>query len=355
MSLMRDLAFVIFIVLMLPIIKGYPEKWKKRTPASYVYCFYCTLLILFTAFRPIGIDQDSVGYKSYYNSGNLIWLLAEPTFGVISHCVQSTWDNFRMVLIIYAILGISIKFWALKRISLNVWSTILVYFSTYYLLHDFTQIRAGVASALFLCGIYFLSKYKRKEYIILVLLAILFHYSAVILLPIAFIYVKRLKRTTILLLSLSIPVALLVANFRFQSFGAIPLEALQRKSEIYQYQAENATIRLNYFNLVYVVKYLIFYLMLFYHKMLSRKSSLFPLLIIVYSLSLFIYISLSWNTILAMRLSEMLGIVEILLIPIFCQIFKRKYIQRLFLISYSLIYLCINIYSLELIYNTPKL
>ena len=189
----------------------------------------------------------------------------------------------------------------------------------------------------------------------LILLAILFHYSAVILLPIAFIPIKRLTKTTFILLSLSIPIAILVANVRFQSFGALPIEALQRKSEIYQYQAENATIRLNYFNLVYIVKYLIFYLMLFYHKKLSQNNPLFSFLLTVYSISLFIYISLSWNTILAMRLSEMLGIVEILLIPIMIQIFKGKLVQRLIIISYSLIYLCINIYSLELIYNTPKL
>lgn len=352
---MRELAFVIFIILTIPAIKGSPTKWNRQSIASYYFLFCCLLLISFSAFRPIGIDQDSVGYESYYNAGNAIWILAEPTFGGISYLVRSTLDDFRVVLIIYAILGISLKFWALKRISINVWGSILVYFSTYFLLHDFTQIRAGVASALFLYGIYFLSKHKRKEYIYLILLAILFHYSAIILLPIAFIPIKRLKKTAFILLSLSIPIAILVANVRFQSFGFLPLETLQRKSEIYQYQAENATVRLNYFNLVYIVKYLIFYLMLSCHKKLSRNNTLFPLLLTVYSISLFLYISLSWNTILAMRLSEMLGIVEILLIPIMIHIFKGKFVQRLILISYSLIYLCISICSLELIYNTPKL
>ena len=352
---MIGLSFAIFIVLTFALIEGLPVKWRKDTKPSFIFLFYSITLISFAAFRPIGIDQDSVGYREYYNSGDGIWLLAEPTFGLISNFVRYLCNDFRIVLIIYAILGVSIKFWAFKRISFNVWATILLYFSTYFLLHDFTQIRAGIASALFLVGIYFLSKEERGKYIIIILLAILFHYSAAILLPVVFIKVKQLNKLTVLLLSISIPLAIVISKFPFQALENIPIELLQRKSDIYQSQADNSVVHLNYFNLVYLTKYIIFYLMLWYNKVLTNKNQLFPLLLLLYGASLFMYIALSWNTILAMRLSELLGIVEILLIPIFVQIFKGKYIKKILVIAYSMTYLFINIFSLELIYKAVKL
>lgn len=187
---MRELAFCIFAVISY-LYWLQPVNFKNTLSEKRIYWVIFIILFLFVGLRPVAIDQDSEGYKGYYDSIGTIWLLAEPTFGIISNVVRILFNDFRGVLIIYAFLGVFLKFKVIPRLTSLVWPTILIYFSTYFLLHDFTQIRAAIASGIFLLAIPLLKNKQRVRYLLVIVVAALFHYSALILLLLVFVTKDR--------------------------------------------------------------------------------------------------------------------------------------------------------------------
>ncbi len=157
------------------------------------------ILILFAGLRAEDIDRDYVSYVDNYKrigtlrdfSGNdladlIVWL--EPSIIFISLLVHSVFNTPLMLFIIYAILGVSFKLKAIKKISPEYYLIpLLLYTTHFFFLHEMTQIRAGVA-----CGISFLSLPYIKDkkpinFILFTLLACCFHYSAIMFLPLYFL------------------------------------------------------------------------------------------------------------------------------------------------------------------------
>lgn len=353
---MRALAIIIFIALIPPVILNISPRIKRGTSNEVLYNCYFIIFFLFAALRPVGIDQDSLGYQGYYNSGKLIWVLVEPSFGVISYYSRLLFNDFRCVLVIYAAIGLGLKFWIMPKLAINLWQTLIIYFSTYFLLHEFTQIRVGIASGLFLIALYYLKSNQSYRYVLCILIAGLFHYSALVLLPVIFFKNFRLNKTSSIIIASLIPLAIILTRYNVAFLPSLNfIETISMKLEIYSKEAENASIRLNIFNLIYISKYLILYVFIYYRELLQVRYKYFDIILVIYAISLFLYISLSWNTILAMRISELLGVVEILLLPCIGKIFKSRSIGALAIIIIAAFYLFANIYSLELIYSSPKL
>lgn len=348
------LAYVIFLYL--SIVGITCSKYKPSQPKfNRLYYFTALILIIFAGFRPIGIDQDSVGYLRYYNLAERAWAFVEPTYCLISIFIKKTFNDFRLILIIYATIGILLKFRAFKSLTDLIWQTVLIYFSTYFLLHDFTQIRAAVVSGIFLISLKYLAAGKRIKYIIFCLISILFHFSSVVLLPLALLGNKKLSKRWIIMLGLLIPFGILLHYIGFSPMVSIGNEMAQTKIDTYQKAAADTNISLNVFNLVYIVKYTLFYTFLIFSKRLSQYNKYFPLLLKIFGVSLFSYLALSQNTIYAMRISELLGVVEIILIPLIIFITPQRSFGKFIVWFIALSYLLINIYSLELIYSEPKI
>lgn len=344
----------IFFIFFIFILLGFISKYICKTQQERKLIYWCSsiILILFAGLREIGIDKDSLSYSYFYDS-ELIFVLAEPTFAWISLIVRYIFNNFSYVLFFYAILGVLIKYKAIEKLTEFHYLTLLVYISTYYLLHEFTQIRVSIASGIFLIAIPFLAERRFYKYFVLILIATLFHYSALILLPLFLLSNKAPNRYFKIFMWLSIPLGVIFAKINFNPMLAIPIETVRLKVEIYTETQNEAEISLNIFNRVYLVKYLMFYLLLFYYPILSSKVKYFSLFLKIYALSLFFYTALSNNTIFAMRVSELLGIVEIFLVPTLYWIIKPRQVAVLLICFIAFIYLLINIFSIELIQSVP--
>lgn len=66
---------------------------------------------------------------------------------------------------IYAILGVTLKLIAIRRYSLLPIFSIFTYISMYFILHEMTQIRAGVATAIFLFALEDIKDRNLKGYV----------------------------------------------------------------------------------------------------------------------------------------------------------------------------------------------
>ena len=170
----------------------------------FQFCFLCLvsiLLFLIAAFRPIGIDNDSLTYESeilaFYRGGGDI---KEPVFMVFGYISEVLFNaNTRVVFILYALFSIFLKCYAIARYSKNIILSIFIYAGMFFILHDMTQIRVGLASGFFLLAIPDLIRNERKRYVFKILLACLCHFSAVILIPLILLSAKKINLRIVLL------------------------------------------------------------------------------------------------------------------------------------------------------------
>ncbi|MCZ4242918.1 EpsG family protein [Pedobacter punctiformis] len=347
---MTLLIILLFGTLICLILAGFSYNFLAKDPINkaLIYWGSALVLILIAGLREVGSDPDSVAYKYYYESP-LILLLAEPTFALISSFARQIFNDFQVVLIVYAIIGISLKYYAIEKLTQLKFLAIITYFGSYYLLHDFTQIRAGVASAIFLIAIVPLSERKFFKFFLLTVAAFFFHYSALVLLPLWFLTNDHLSSKWKISLYLLIPIGIIMHFMKIDIMLAIPIDTIKYKIQAYQEAQEIASNSLNVFNLLYVVKYVLFYVFLYFYETLYIKVKYMTILLKIYGVSLAFYLMFSQNTILAMRVSELLGIVEILLIPSLFYVIKERGISSFIVVMISAIYLYINIYYIILV------
>lgn len=155
---------------------------------GYRVCYWCLagFLIFLCAFQESGVTSDHAEYLAYYAgivSEEFGPFFVEPTFFVMAMMSSLLTGSAILLFLFYATLGICTKFYVMERATPYPWLSIAVYLSYFFLLHEFTQIRVGVAAGLILCAAYFRFAGQRHKSFIALTSAVLFHYSAIIFLP----------------------------------------------------------------------------------------------------------------------------------------------------------------------------
>src|ERR1019366_1997709 len=150
----------------------------RKASKIEIICFvvFGAILIATAGLRLFGPDADYYAYQ-------------EMVVGINDILFRSDFQTF---LVMFAIVGVSIKLFALLKYSKLPLLSLILYVFSYYLLNEYIQIRAGVATGIFLLAISDLVKGNAKRYFLKALLAIMFHWSSVVLLPLYFIvrYIK---------------------------------------------------------------------------------------------------------------------------------------------------------------------
>lgn len=351
------LAFCFFVLICIFGVVANSAVITKPTEQLMFRCI-AIALICFVGFRQVGIDQDSRAYELFYSFDlPTLWLTAEPTFVLIVEALRhflSRTDGLVYLFLIYATLGIIVKFTAIKKLTDLTWLTVVVYFSTYFLLHEFTQIRAAIASGLILLAVIPIAERRLSRFLALITTAVFFHYSALVAYPLYFLSNRQLTKGTKYVLGLSLPVGVAFHFLNINPILAIPIETVQLKLEVYALSESMRGLKLNVFNALYLIRYAVFYVLVYFSSLLQERSRYFPVLLKIYAMSLFAYLALSTNSTVAMRISELLGIVEIILIPLLYYTTKPRRIAVILIFIFAAVSLCINIFWTELIYQTVQ-
>ena len=222
---------------------------------------------------------------------------------------------------------------------------LLCYNSFYYILHDLTQIRAGVVSGIFLCTLPHIAENKKKIAFFILLGASLIHYSSLILLPVLFLNNKPFcKKTTILFLC-AIPLGYVV----YYAGGSIlmnpSLPFIGNKLAIYQAAVEKGkmTVGINIFDPLHIMSIMLFYYLFLFKDTLTKLCSNFPILLKTSAIGLCLYSASAFLPVLALRTSQLYCIVNILLYTYILYTFKQKWIGISFVLIISLLLLYVSI------------
>ncbi len=292
---------------------------EKTSAVRYTYMGVCFLLFCFAAFKPVGVDADSFNYLNYYYGGGpeVARETMEFTFVSIIAIAKGLFSDPRGMFVLYALLAIPLRAYAIVR-NTDLWLlSLLVWMSNFFILHEMTQIRVAVSAGFFMLGIYFLCDGRRREYLMMAALATCFHYSAAILLALVFFSNKPLGKNWLCALA-----ALPLLGYAIHLAGIdpltyLPIPFLQDKMELYVELRDSgiAGDKINIFNAVYLIKLMAFYILLWKYDIVEKQASNFPLLMKFYAFSYFCFTAFAFLPVMAFRISELLGVVEIILIP----------------------------------------
>jgi hypothetical protein len=315
----------------------------KITP-EILYFILGILLIIIAAFRGNGVDRDYDSYVTRFNIHKEIWSLnVEPTFTLISKIVKYLFNsNVFFLFLIYAVLGISTKLYAISELS-QFWAlSLLIYISYLFTLQDLTQIRAGFSTGVIMLSIKPLYERKAVKYFLITLVAILCHYSALIALFFWFLNPKNIHRFLFLLL---IPLSYIIHYFTFVDSNILKHVAvfspLMNKFLAYQYMNESY---INIFNSWQLMRIGLAILFIWKIDLISYKNRYGIILTKLYILSICVYVIMSFNPAYASRFSDMMAFSDIILIPCILYIIKPEILAKFLVIFIGFAFLFLNLF-----------
>lgn len=345
------LYYLIFLLLIVFFVLG---EFDKRYRILF---FYVSALIFFilAGFRGQGVDADYRGYvvmfkdaktiSFYLENIKLLFVNNYPMVLIISSISKFILhDGFGILFIVFAFLGVTFKMKGIKELSQFLLLSVLIYFCNFFLLHEMTQIRAGVATGLLLLSIPSIRDKRFLNFLIYVGIAALFHYTALIFIPFYFLNSEKINVPLyffILFGSLTFFLLHFSVHPIIRLFGDNPLT--HRYFVYINANAKGLYLVHNPFNVLILLHLCLSIFFLLKAKSLAVHNPYAIILIKIYVFSAAIFYLFSDLPTFAFRLYEILTVVEIVLIPSIIYIFRQKAIVAVGIFIYALGLLSINL------------
>lgn len=342
------LFIIAFLVIFLSIVEDYLGKYK-----CYAYISICVILIIYATCREVGFDRDSNNYEYFFLNydSKLVSKTVEVSYLLISNLINKVSQNVHYIFFIYALLGISLKFIAIRKLSNLYFLPILIYISYYYILHDLTQIRAAVASGFFLLSIPYQAEGKRWKAFILMTCAVFFHYSALCLYPVLFFSNSNMNMKNKIKWGSLVPIGYIIYFLHVNLIMIMPIPFISSKIEAYQKLMESGKfgIDINVFNLVFLIRIAIFYYNLYFLDIIKEKCKGANLIVKIEALSLACFPGLAVLPVMAFRISELYGIVDIICMTYIYYTIKQESIAKITVSIIGISLLLISIFYNKLL------
>ncbi|MEO7044880.1 MAG: EpsG family protein [Ferruginibacter sp.] len=336
-------------------------EFKTVRHSDFILVVIGIFLILFVGFRDVSVSRDYLPYLDTFSfilhqdsTGQTTLLpLFEPGFVfIVKLCYGFFHYNAAIaVMVIFAALSIVIKFFVFRKIAFNPFLVLLLYYGHYFLIEEMTQIRNGLACSLFFLALYYHLQNEKVKVFACILLAMLFHNSAVFYLLLFFIKKDNLNvwlygtifLAAIVLGVIQVPLlSVILPN--------VDLALISTKLTTYAETADSLSYdKIRFFNVlntcnVVITAYIFLYCIK--NKVEDAKLLLFLKCNII---SIFVYGLLIDVPSIATRITELFGAVFPLLFAYFVKMPPFKKWNILLLIGVAFLYFYIDIFHGELL------
>lgn len=303
------------------------EYFRSLKKEQWLYLGALASSILFATIISLNYSRDSFAYKQMFDMyGASGWgrlpaeILGREAFFLITSKVFFSFGLSSLFLFfLYAIISLSVKFYLVARCSKDKWLSLAFFASYFFILHDSTQIRFGLAVAFSYFGLYFLSQGKKIVFAVMILLsAFLFHVSSIAFIvmlvfsgkkPLFFLAFLMIFSVLLypvnLLNALSEPIAGAINYFDIHG-------TVINKLFWFYFHGEKATGGLGLFTIRMFLVYFCVAVLFQYRKVFSTFEAL-----CYYSLifSVFFYILMKDFWVVQYRLSGLFGFALVFLVP----------------------------------------
>ena len=318
------ILFFIFILAFLDVSDD--AVFPKYKNTLLIFCFM--LMFIIAGFRyQVGYDFNS--YERIYNNitlSNFRGNNLEIGFSLFVCLLKKIGLGFPVMIMLIAMASIFIKYKVIREYSVYPFISLLVYFSANFIIQDFGQIRQGLAIAFTLYSIKYIKDKKLFKYLIVMMMAIMFHYSAVLFLPMYWLARINVNKKVI-------ATALIVSGVFFvcSKSGVIDyvvLKVINQPYISYKYVAYMSSAGgIGIFKLTFLSRLVIFTLFYVLRGKIKENCECYNILSMAYLISIFMYVAFNFNGALATRGALYFKIVEILIIPQIIYAVKDKIIM----------------------------
>ncbi len=313
--------FSIFIVVLY-------ESFQKQRLSKMSLFFFVILLALFSALRNPGL-ADYFSYELFYY-GDYVGERFEPTAKIIRRISPTLIIFF----LIYALISIGLKLYAIKENSDFQLFSLLTYISTSFALHDMVQIRVSCSIGIFWIALKYLRKREFFKYSILICLCCCFHISSAVLFILPFFSSQKIRKWFWIIL---VFLSYLLVFFHYDMLKIVT-KLLPNDNYVYVTIMTHLNSDINIYNINQLLRIVVFIYLCLYNRQLNKDD--IPLLKI-FGLSIISLPLLSSMPVIAYRISEMLGTVIVFLLPKIINCSKKKQVGFLFflVVCFMLCYL----------------
>jgi hypothetical protein len=344
---------VIFIVLAVLAVE---YEFKAMTHTNFVLSVLAIFLALFIGLRDIPVSRDYASYLGTFsvvlhggsNDGAGFLPQFEPGFAfIVMTCYKLFESNQAIaVMLVYGTISIALKIFVFRKISFNPLLVLLFYYSHFFLIQEMTQIRYGMACSLFFLALYYYLEDKKLITLFFILLAILFHNSA-ILFPLLFLLRKdKLNKWlfggmfigAIILGLVRVPLLSLVLPI-------VDLNTVSSKLTTYADFAEKGYYeKVRFFNVINAMNVLLTASILFQYIKNKIEDERLVIFLKINIFSIFIFGLLIDVPSIATRTSEIFGAVSPLLFAYGAKFFPFGKFNIFILVVVAALYLYVNIF-----------
>ena len=220
--------------------------------------------------------------------------------------------------------------------------SMLIYFVNFFIIFGLIQIRAGVAFGFILYGITRIN--EKKVFLKSIIAATFFHYSSFVFIILILLPKFKISRFKIyLFLSISFLVNKLLTPLMDFILSVMPITYLEKKLITYTFASRLERFEIDFFSPFILSKILLLLIFSFFIEKISKAGNNSIIMLKMYLLGVCVYISLASFPDLAVRLSNMLFISEIILLPYFISMFVQKKMIKTTLILFAFFMLYINV------------
>jgi hypothetical protein len=179
------MVYVLVLLLSAVLVRGTREVRESNRAAFIVACGLAT----FVALRGSEVSNDFMEYQEWYRIGaDAEGLLERPP--LLEALFLSGMDlssqiglPFRWFLWAVALLAIALKFYSIRRVAVSgpaLWAGACCYLFSDFLLHEFTQLRAGLAIACFMLALVFLGEQRYRAFFATICAGALIHSASLL-------------------------------------------------------------------------------------------------------------------------------------------------------------------------------
>ncbi len=341
------MVVITFITLLISILFGIIADYIPQKKSKYLLIILFILSILVAGFRIGESMPDYLTYVGYYNeiiSDNISYFIEISFVYIVKFSNFLVHENIIVLFLIYAIIGVSLKFYLINKLSSFWIYSVIIYISNYFIVHEMIQIRAGVASGFILLSLIPIYNRNFYKFFLLILCASFFHYSSVIFLFLWFLQPSSLNNrnyliffvvTYILHFTETDPISLI--------FRILPTEITGFKS-VYLDKDRAEDLAVNVFGIFIFTRIIVFIYFLYFSEHIFKYNKYIYIILKFYAFGIMAYILLANFPEISVRLSYTLMSTEILLVPTINYTIKEKSVSRILIFSYAFLSFVLNVY-----------
>ena len=338
------IATIFAITVFLAFIEDYLSVFHK----TIILIVYACIFIIMATTKSVEHTADALVYEDMFmnNDSFITELTTEPSFIYISRMVLLLGGTISTVFFIYAVISIPAKITVFNTMTPYIFTALLIYIPIYFEVQDMIQIRVAAAVTFLLMSLVPLANKHLLPAALLMILAILFHYSAAAALPFLFIGNRRLNKALRILVACLLPICFAMYLMKKDLFFLIPSGLTEGKLDLYKETSEKGQwdeLQPLYKDLYFLSKCTILYLCLYFYDYIVERNRFAPILINLFAASIFFLLTMATIPVIASRVSDLFGIIDCIVFTFCLYLFYPKYVPRIGIAIIGLYVLILNI------------